>query len=62
MLSIKYSLKLTCSTLVSIEKDFGKKEVMEKIVLINVPTEIYSTLYDTFVFIVQPSWYKKYTN
>ena len=47
----KILVEITCSTLVSIEKDFGNKEVMEKIVLIDVPTEMYSTLYDTFVFL-----------
>ena len=47
----KILVEITCSTLVSIEKDFENKEVMEKIVLIDVPTEMYPTLYDTFVFL-----------
>ena len=54
----KILVEITCSTLVSIEKDFENKEVMEKIVLIDVPTEMYPTLYDTFVFLFNQSGIK----
>ena len=43
--------EITCTALVSIEKKFEDKKELEKIILIKVPTEIYPTLYDTFVFL-----------
>lgn len=42
---------LTCTAVVSIQDNFENKKELEKIVLIKVPTEIYSTLYDTFIFL-----------
>ena len=43
--------EITCTALVSIEKNFEDKKELEKIILIKVPTEIYPILYDTFVFL-----------
>ena len=37
--------------MVSIEGDLTNKKELEKIVLINVPTEIYPSLYETFVYL-----------
>ena len=47
----KILTEITCTTLVSIEKNFENKKELEKIILINIPQEIYSTLYDTFVYL-----------
>jgi len=43
--------EITCTALVSIEKKFEDKKELEKIILIKIPTEIYPTLYDTFVYL-----------
>ena len=43
--------EITCTALVSIEEKFDNKEELEKIVLIKIPTEIYPTLYETFVYL-----------
>tara|TARA_B100000029_G_C17176640_1_gene815322 strand:- start:249 stop:668 length:420 start_codon:yes stop_codon:yes gene_type:complete len=47
----KILAEINCATLVSIEANFENKKELEKIILINVPTEIYPTLYETFVYL-----------
>ena len=47
----KMLTEINLSTLVSIEKNFQNKKELEKIILIDIPTEIYPTLYETFVYI-----------
>ena len=43
--------EITGASLVSIDKNLDNKNEIEKIVLIEVPQEIYKTLYETFVFL-----------
>ena len=43
--------EITCSALVSLEKNFEDKKELEKIILIKIPAEIYPTLYATFVYL-----------
>ena len=43
--------EITCSALVSLEKNYEDKKELEKIILIKIPTEIYPTLYATFVYL-----------
>ena len=43
--------EITCTALVSLEKKFDDKKELQKIVLIKIPTEIYPTLYATFVYL-----------
>ena len=43
--------EITCSALVSLEKKFEDKKELEKIILIKIPSEIYPTLYATFVYL-----------
>ena len=43
--------EITGASLVSIDKDSNNKSELEKIVLVQVPQEMYSTLYETFVFL-----------
>ena len=43
--------EITCTALVSIEKNFENKKELEKIILIKIPAEIYPTLYETFVYL-----------
>ena len=50
--------EITGSSLVSIDEDFKNKVELEKIVLIQVPQEIYPTLYETFVFLFKQSGIK----
>ena len=54
----KILAEITCAALVSIEKNFDNKEELEKIILIKVPTEVYPTLYQTFVFLFQQAGIK----
>ena len=54
----KILAELTCASLVSIEEKFEDKKELEKIVLIKVPTEVYPTLYDTFVYLFHQSGIK----
>ena len=46
------------SCLVSLDKNIKDKNELEKIVLIKVPQEIYSTLYETFVFLFKQAGIK----
>tara|TARA_Y100000310_G_scaffold329902_1_gene400570 strand:+ start:363 stop:776 length:414 start_codon:yes stop_codon:yes gene_type:complete len=47
----KILAELTCTALVSLEKKIDDKKELEKIILIEVPKEIYPTLYATFVYL-----------
>ena len=47
----KVLTEITGTALVSIEKNFEDKKELEKIILIKVPTEVYPTLYETFVYL-----------
>ena len=50
--------EITGASLVSIDKNFKDKTELEKIVLVNIPQEIYPTLYETFVFLFKQSGIK----
>ena len=47
----KILTEINCTTLVSIEENFEDKKELEKIILIKIPTEVYPTIYDTFVYL-----------
>ena len=47
----KILAEITYTALVSIEEKFEDKKELEKIILVKIPTEIYPTLYETFVFL-----------
>jgi len=47
----KILTEITCTALVSIEEHFNDKKELEKIILINIPQEIYPTLYETFIYL-----------
>ena len=47
----KILAEITCAALVSLEKKFEDKKELEKIILIKIPTEIYPTLYTTFIYL-----------
>ena len=46
---------INLTALVSIEKNIEDKKEIEKIVLVKIPTEIYPTLYETFVYLFKQS-------
>ena len=50
---VKYKIlsEINLTALVSIEKNFEDKKELEKIILIKIPTEIYPSLYQTFIYI-----------
>ena len=50
--------EITGASLVSIDKNFKDKTEIEKIVLVNIPQEIYPTLYETFVFLFKQAGIK----
>tara|TARA_B100001245_G_scaffold79645_1_gene56893 strand:- start:52 stop:471 length:420 start_codon:yes stop_codon:yes gene_type:complete len=47
----KMLTEINLTTLISIEKNFKDKKELEKIVLVKVPTEVYPTLYETFIYL-----------
>ncbi len=47
----KILTEINLAALVSIEKNFEDKKVLEKIILVDIPQEVYSTLYETFVYL-----------
>mgnify|MGYP006119808667 CR=1 FL=1 len=47
----KMLAEINLATLASIEKNFENKKELEKIILIKIPTEVYPTLYETFLYL-----------
>ena len=47
----KMLTEINLATLASIEKSFEDKKELEKIILVKIPTEVYPTLYETFVYL-----------
>tara|TARA_B100000029_G_scaffold516111_1_gene626980 strand:- start:3770 stop:4186 length:417 start_codon:yes stop_codon:yes gene_type:complete len=54
----KILAEINLTALVSIEKNIEDKKEIEKIVLVKIPTEIYPTLYETFVYLFKQSGIK----
>ena len=57
----KISTEITLTSLISIGVDLKDKKELEKIVLIKIPTEIYPTLYETFVYLFSQAGLKNIT-
>jgi len=55
----KMLTEINFAALVSVDENVGGKEELEKIVLIKVPTEIYPTLYETFVYLFSQAGIKE---
>tara|TARA_B100000686_G_C16451126_1_gene792108 strand:- start:341 stop:763 length:423 start_codon:yes stop_codon:yes gene_type:complete len=51
--------EINLTALVSIDKVFQEKERVEKIILVDVPTAIYPTLYEIFVYLFKQSGLKE---
>ena len=54
----KINTKIIYSTIIELENENIQKDEMEKIILINVPSEIYSELRQIFVFLFENSGFK----
>ena len=54
----KINTKIIYSTIVELENEKIQKDEMEKIILINVPNEIYSELRKIFIFLFENSGFK----
>ena len=50
--------KITYSAIVEIDKDINDKKIIQNIILIKVPTEIYTDLRKIFVFVFEQSGFK----
>ena len=50
--------EINLASLVSIEEDIKAKEELEKIILIKIPTEIYPTLYEVFIYLFKQAGLK----
>ena len=50
--------KIIFSTIIELDKENTKKDEMEKIILISVPSEIYSELRQIFIFLFENSGFK----
>ena len=54
----KMLTEINFATLVSIDKNFKDKKELEKIILVKIPTEIYPTLYETFIYLFKQAGIK----
>ena len=54
----KMLTEINLTALVSIEPKIEDKQELEKIILVKIPTEIYPTLYETFVYLFKQSGIK----
>jgi|TARA_B110000211_G_scaffold230922_1_gene291455 hypothetical protein len=54
----KIDTKIIYSTIVELNNDKISKEIMEKIILVEVPTKIYSELRKIFIFLFESSGFK----
>ena len=54
----KIFAEINCTALVSIENTKADRKELEKIVLINIPQEVYPILYETFIFLFQKAGIK----
>ena len=57
----KILTEINFTTLISIEKNFDDKKELEKIILVKLPTEIYPSLYETFVYLFSQAGLKNIT-
>ena len=54
----KMLAEINLSTLVSLEKNYEDKKELEKIILIKIPTTVYPTLYETFIYLFKQAGVK----
>ena len=54
----KMLTEINLTALVSIDKNFEDKKELEKIILVNIPAEVYPTLYETFIYLFKQAGIK----
>ena len=54
----KMLTEINLTTLVSVDKNFQDKKELEKIILVKIPTEVYPTLYETFIYLFKQAGIK----
>ena len=54
----KMLTEINLTSLVSIDKNFEDKKELEKIILVKIPTEVYPTLYETFIYLFKQAGIK----
>ena len=54
----KMLVEINFTSLISVEKNFEDKKEIEKIILVKIPTEIYPTLYETFIYLFKQAGLK----
>ena len=54
----KMLVEINFTSLISVEKNFEDKKEIEKIILVKIPTEVYPTLYETFVYLFKQAGLK----
>ena len=47
----KMLTEINLASLISVEKNFKDKKELEKIILVKIPTEVYPTLYEIFIYL-----------
>jgi len=57
----KMLAEINLTALVSIEENFEDKKKLEKIILVQIPTDVYPTLYETFVYLFSQAGVKNIT-
>lgn len=55
----KINTTIVLSTIIEIDGDISNKKEVEEIVLIKVPTEVYSEIRQTFIFLFEKSGFKE---
>ena len=55
----KMLVEINMTALVSLESNLEDKKELEKIILINIPTEVYPTLYETFIYLFKQAGLKE---
>ena len=55
----KMLTEINLTSLVSIDKNFEDKKELEKIILVNIPQEIYPTLYEVFIYLFKQAGVKE---
>ena len=58
VLKNKMLTEINLATLVSLDRNLSDKKELEKIILVNIPTEVYPTLYETFVYLFKQAGIK----
>ena len=54
----KMLAEINLAALVSVEKNSMDKKELEKVILIKIPTEVYPTLYETFIYLFKQAGVK----